>query len=54
MTTPDQRRNWRLWLYIAACACALAALGVANARGYVPFASPQSKVSEHTANHFHK
>lgn len=54
MPLPGQRRNLRLWLYIVTCACALAYLGVANARGYVPFATRQSKSSEHTANHFHK
>jgi hypothetical protein len=41
-------------LYMVGCALALIYLGVGNARGYVPFASPMSKASEHTANHFHK
>ncbi|MGA2187844.1 MAG: hypothetical protein ABSH33_04900 [Steroidobacteraceae bacterium] len=46
--------NLKVVLYIASCAVALLYLGLANAHGYVPFASPTSKSSEHTANHFHK
>jgi hypothetical protein len=44
----------KVWLYIACCAMALLYLGIANARGYVPFASRASVASSHTANHFHK
>ena len=44
----------KISLYIASCAVALLYLAVANAQGYVPFASPTSRSSEHTANHFHK
>lgn len=44
----------KVWLYIAWCAMALLYLGIANARGYVPFASQSSVSSSHTANHFHK
>jgi hypothetical protein len=44
----------QVWLYIVICATALLYLGIANARGYVPFASQASVASSHTANHFHK
>jgi hypothetical protein len=51
---PSAGLNMKVVLYIASCAAALLYLGMANAQGYVPFASPTSKSSEHTANHFHK
>jgi hypothetical protein len=44
----------KMSLYLASCATALLYLGLANAHGYVPFASPTSRSSDHTANHFHK
>jgi hypothetical protein len=40
--------------YAALCLIALAYLAAANAEGYVPFASPTARASQHTANHFHK
>jgi len=44
----------RAGLYLLVCAIALCYLAVANAQGYVPFTTPTSRSSEHTANHFHK
>lgn len=44
----------KVWLYIVCCATALLYLGIANARGYVPFSSQSSMSPSHTANHFHK
>jgi hypothetical protein len=44
----------KVWLYIVWCAITLLYLGIANARGYVPFASQASVSPSHTANHFHK
>ena len=44
----------KVWLYIACCAVALLYLGIANARGYVPFVSQASRFSSHSVNHFHK
>ncbi len=46
--------NLKVWLYIVWCCMALLYLGIANARGYVPFASQAFVSSSHTANHFHK
>lgn len=46
--------NLKAMVYLAVCAVALVYLTVANAAGYVPFASRTSRASEHTANHFHK
>ncbi len=46
--------NLKVWLYIVCCTIALLYLGIANASGYVPFASQASVSSSHTANHFHK
>ncbi len=46
--------NLRAGLYLLVCVVALLYLAVANAQGYVPFATPTSRSSEHTANHFHK
>jgi hypothetical protein len=51
---PPPYEKLKLWLYIACCAVALLYLGIANARGYVPFASQASVSPSHTANHFHK
>jgi hypothetical protein len=44
----------KVWLYIVCCVMALLYLGIANARGYVPFASQAAVSSSHTTNHFHK
>jgi len=44
----------RAGLYALVCAIALLYLAMANAQGYVPFATPTSRSSVHTANHFHK
>ncbi len=46
--------NLRAASYVLVCAIALLYLAVANAEGYVPFATPTSRSSEHTVNHFHK
>lgn len=51
---PDSRIKMKASLYVAVCLAALAYLTVANASGYVPFASQAIRSSEHTANHFHK
>ena len=46
--------NLRGLLYAMVCFVALSYLLIANARGYVPFASPATRSSGATANHFHK
>ncbi len=51
---PEPASKLKKSLYVASCALALLYLTVANAQGYVPFASRMSKAPEHTANHFHK
>jgi hypothetical protein len=47
-------RNPRALAYLAMAAAALLYLAVANAKGYMPFASNRSHVSTGTASHFHK
>jgi len=54
MSPLGQGLNPKIILYIATCCLSLGYLGVANARGFVPFASPTSKYSGTTAGHFHK
>ena len=46
--------NWRNAIYGAFCALALTYLAVANARGYIPFATSAQRGFGGTANHFHK
>jgi hypothetical protein len=41
-------------IYTLFCLIALSYLLVANAKGYVPFASPTTRAAQGTANHFHK
>ena len=54
MVRPASNFSFRALAYVAICLAALVYLGAANARGYIPFASPLSKSTEHTAQHFHK
>jgi hypothetical protein len=46
--------NLRVIFHSVLCLLAVAYLLVANAYGYVPFATPTEHASQGTANHFHK